>query len=52
MHETVLDYTPLLSKDWDKRLREATSELEREAMMMELWETVAPSDEQDRELHL
>jgi hypothetical protein len=52
MHETVLDYTPLLSKKWDKRLREATSELEREAMMMELWETVAPSDEQDREIQL
>ena len=49
MHESVLDYTPFLNREWDKRLREARSELEREQVLMELWEYVAPSWEQDRE---
>ena len=40
MHESVLDYTPLLALEWDQRLRTATSELEREQMMMDIWEQV------------
>ena len=38
MHEKVLDYTMLLSRRWDVRLSGATSQLDREAVMMELWE--------------
>ena len=37
MHTTVLDYTPLLDIGWDKRLSQATSQLAREAVMLELW---------------
>ena len=40
MHESVLDYTPLLVMEWDQRLSTATSELEREQVMMEMWEHV------------
>ena len=40
MHESVLDYTPLLAMEWDQRLSTATSELEREQVMMEIWEQV------------
>jgi hypothetical protein len=45
MHESVLDYTPLLAMGWDQRLDNATSELEREAVMMEMWEAVNGRDE-------
>ena len=38
MQESVLDYTPLLGVGWDKRLSNATSELERETVMMEMCE--------------
>jgi hypothetical protein len=40
MHESVLDYTPLLAMEWDRRLDNAVSELERETVMMEMWEHV------------
>jgi hypothetical protein len=40
MHESVLDYTPLLARDWDRRLSAATSELEKETVLMEMWEQV------------
>jgi hypothetical protein len=49
MHESVFDYTPLLCKEWDKRLGAAKSEVEREAVVMDIWEVVASSEEQDRE---
>jgi hypothetical protein len=50
MHELVLDCILLLSKEWDKRLSKATSELEREQVLLELWEDVTPSEEQEREM--
>jgi len=40
MQETVLDYTPLLGMDWDRRLGNAVSELERETVLMDMWEQV------------
>ena len=52
MHESVSDYSPLLSKGWDQRLSEATREVEREAVIMEMWQAVAPVEEQDREMQL
>ena len=33
MHQSVLDYTALLSKEWDKRLGQAMSEVEREQVL-------------------
>ena len=48
MHDSVLDYTLLLDKEWDKRLRSATTELEREMVVMEMWEDVE-GGEKDRE---
>ena len=52
MHQSVLDYTALLSKDWDKRLGGATSEVEREQVLLELWEDVVPSEEQEQECEM
>jgi hypothetical protein len=46
MHESVLDYTPLLGRKWDERLRTATSELARETVMMEMWEQVVEREEE------
>jgi hypothetical protein len=40
MHESVLDYTPLLRMEWDQQLSNAASELERETVLMEIWEHV------------
>jgi hypothetical protein len=40
MHESVLDYTPLLGMELDRRLSNATSELERDTVVMEMWEHV------------
>ena len=45
MHESVLDYTPLLDMGWDKRLSEAASELDREMVVMEMWECVNEREE-------
>ena len=50
MHQSVLDYTALLSKDLHKRLGVATSEVEREQVLLELWEDVVPSEEQECEM--
>ncbi len=47
MHESVLDYTPLLAMGWDARLSNAASELEREAVMMEMWEHKHGREEDD-----
>jgi hypothetical protein len=47
MHESVLDYTPLLAMGWDTRLSNAASEVERETVMMELWEHVHGRREDD-----
>ena len=49
MHKAVLDYPLFLSLDWCKWHRGAKSEIERERVLMEVWEHVAPSEEQDRE---
>ena len=40
MHESVLDYTPLLTREWDRRLGNAVSEVEREKVILEMWEHV------------
>ena len=40
MHESVLDYTALLGMEWDQRLSAARSELERETVLMDMWEQV------------
>ena len=50
MHQSVLDYTALLGKNWDMRLGRATSEVEREQVLLELWEDVVPSEEQECEM--
>ena len=45
MHESVLDYTPLLARKWDRRLNDAVSEVERETVVMEMWEQVVDRGE-------
>jgi hypothetical protein len=40
MHESVLEYTPLLAMQWGRRLSNAMSELERVTVLMDLWEHV------------
>ena len=47
MHESVLDYTPLLAMKWDLRLSNATSELERQMVMLDLWEYVHERGQHD-----
>lgn len=50
MHQSVLDYSALLGRDWDKRLSRATLEVEREQVLVELWEYVVPCEERECEM--
>ena len=45
MHRTVVDYTSLLSQRWSERFARATSEMDKEVVMMELWEELVPEEE-------
>ena len=49
MHRSVLDYTALLSQQWSERFERVTSELEKERVMMELWQELVPEEEQQME---
>ena len=49
MHRNVLDYTSLLSQQWSERFKRATSELEKELLVMDLWQELVPDEEQQME---
>ena len=45
MHRTVVDYTSLLSQRWSERFARVTSEMDKEVVIMELWEQLVPEEE-------
>ena len=49
MHHSVLDYTALLSQQWSERFEKAATELEKEQVMMDLWQELVPDEEQQME---
>ena len=49
MHRSVLDYTSLLSQQWNERFTRATTEMDKERVVMELWQELVPEDERRME---
>ena len=47
MHDTVSDYTAILAERWAEQFAAARTEVQREQVMADLWQQVAPNEEED-----